>query len=252
MVLSLSWLHCKTERPPTGGFFISKARKMRTIVYIDGFNFYFGVLRNTPYKWLDIVDLVKHICYVQNPSIEIITVKFFTAPVITRVATKGDNALHSQNTYHKALLNRHPEVIEIIKGYYLLEKGNPPRHKNPVDKLDRVEIWKLEEKQTDVNIALHLYRDAVLSNCEHSVLVSSDSDLEPALAFLKQDYPNHYLGLILPRRESKIENRRPPNAGLSKFAHWTRSYILDQELENFQLPIKVPTKKKPAIKPDYW
>ena len=63
---------------------------MRTIVYIDGFNFYFGVLRNTGHKWLDIVSLVKHICHVQNSQIELIAVKFFTAPVITRVATKGD------------------------------------------------------------------------------------------------------------------------------------------------------------------
>ena len=75
---------------------------MRTIVYIDGFNFYFGVLRNTPYKWLDITSLVKHICRVQNPSIEITTVKFFTAPVITRLATKGDQAGQSQNTYQGA------------------------------------------------------------------------------------------------------------------------------------------------------
>ena len=71
---------------------------MRTIVYIDGFNFYFGVLRNTPYKWLDLVGLVKHICRVQNPDIEIVTVKFFTAPVITRLATKGERAGQSQNS----------------------------------------------------------------------------------------------------------------------------------------------------------
>lgn len=225
---------------------------MRTIVYVDGFNFYFGVLRNTAYKWLDIVSLVKHVCHVQNPQIEVVAVKFFTAPVITRVATKGDKALHSQNTYHKALVNRHPEFIEIISGYYLLEKGNPPRYKNPVDKLDRVEIWKLEEKQTDVNIALHLYRDAVLKKCEQAVLVSSDSDLESALAYIKLDFPSHHIGLILPRREQKEKKRRPLNAGLSELADWTRSYILDEELEKFQLPDKVPTKKKPAIKPDYW
>ena len=26
----------------------------RTIVYVDGFNFYYGVLKNTRYKWLDL------------------------------------------------------------------------------------------------------------------------------------------------------------------------------------------------------
>ena len=224
---------------------------MRTIVYIDGYNFYFGVLKNTPYKWLDIVSLVKHICHVQNPKMDVVSVKFFTAPVIGRVATKGVKSLHSQDTYHRALLNSHPEIIEIINGYHLLEKGYLPRYKEPIDKQDRVEVWRLEEKQTDVNLALQLYRDAVLNNYEHAVLVSSDSDLVPALAFLKQDFPHYPVGLILPRRQS-IKIERPPNTSLSNLANWTRSYILNDELEKFQFAAKVPTKKKSTDKPDYW
>lgn len=225
---------------------------MRTIVYVDGFNFYFGVLRNTRYKWLDIVGLVKHICHVQNPSIEIAAVKFFTAPVITRLATRGNKAGQSQDTYHRALINKHHDTIQIINGYFVMEKGTPPRYKDPIDKQDRVDVWRLEEKQTDVNIALHLYRDAMLKNCEHAVLVSSDSDLVSAFKFIGQDFPEHHIGLILPRKQPTNEKSRPANAGLSSLANWTRSYILDEELEKFQLPEKVPTKKKPAIKPDYW
>lgn len=75
--------------------------------------------------------------------------------------------------------------------------------KTPVDKLDRIEVWKLEEKKTNVNIALHLYRDAILKNCEHAVLVSSASVLESALKFLGQYFPEHHIGLILPRRQPK-------------------------------------------------
>ncbi len=26
---------------------------MRTYIYIDGFNFYYGAVKDTPYKWLD-------------------------------------------------------------------------------------------------------------------------------------------------------------------------------------------------------
>ena len=33
--------------------------KQRTVVYVDGFNLYHGALRHTPYKWLDILSLVK-------------------------------------------------------------------------------------------------------------------------------------------------------------------------------------------------
>jgi hypothetical protein len=35
-------------------------------------------------------------------------------------------------------------------------------------------------------------------------------------------------------------------------AHWVRRYIKDEELEKSQLPINVPTKKKPASKPAHW
>jgi hypothetical protein len=82
--------------------------------------------------------------------------------------------------------------------------------------------------------------------------VSSDSDLIPALAFLRQDFPDYPIGLILPRRESNETKQRPPNSNLSDLVNWTRSYIRNDELQKFQLPDKVPTKKKPAVKPDYW
>ena len=41
---------------------------MRTYVYIDGFNFYYGAVKETPYKWLDFKSLLqkllpKHLNY---------------------------------------------------------------------------------------------------------------------------------------------------------------------------------------------
>ncbi len=194
----------------------------------------------------------EHICHIQNPGIEVKAVKFFTAPVITRVATRGEKAQQAQDAYHKALISSNPDILEIINGYHILEKGFLPSYKKPIDKTDRVEVWRLEEKQTDVNIALHLYRDAVKQKCEQLVLVSSDSDLEPPLRFLKQDFSDLRLGLILPRKQPTEQKHRPPNASLSKHTDWTRSYILENELKQFQFPDKVPTRKKPAVKPDYW
>ena len=40
--------------------------KKRTIVYIDGFNLYYGLLRFTSYKWLDIVAFAKSL--LPNPE----------------------------------------------------------------------------------------------------------------------------------------------------------------------------------------
>jgi hypothetical protein len=54
---------------------------MRTSVYIDGFNFYYLALRNTPYKWLDYLALCKSLLGAHH---QILNVKYFTAQVSGR------------------------------------------------------------------------------------------------------------------------------------------------------------------------
>lgn len=80
---------------------------------------------------------------------------------------------------------------------------------------NQVAIWQLEEKETDVNIALGMYRTACRSDqlkIEQIVLVSGDTDLGPALAAIRQDFPNIRLGVILPHRlEDKELVRNPPS-----------------------------------------
>ncbi len=65
-----------------------------------------------------------------------------------------------------------------------------PRYQEPLDKTDRVSVWRLEEKQTDVNIALHLYDDVVQGKVEQVVLVSNDSDPVPAFQFARRAAPS--------------------------------------------------------------
>jgi len=67
---------------------------------------------------------------------------------LTRVSSRGDKALQTQNVYHKALTVSYPDMLYIINGYYILEKGYPPRYNKPIVKEDRVAVWRLEEKQT--------------------------------------------------------------------------------------------------------
>ena len=49
----------------------------RTIVYVDGFNFYYGVLKNTRYKWLDL----ERFFTLLRPHDDIQAIKYFTALV---------------------------------------------------------------------------------------------------------------------------------------------------------------------------
>jgi uncharacterized LabA/DUF88 family protein len=226
---------------------------MDTVVYIDGYNLFYGRLRNSPYKWLDIVKLFDHIIKIQTPSSTLVKVKYFTAPVKANFASHGRDAVTAQNNYHRALQTLYPELLEIINGYHTVEKGSPPRYSKPIDKDDRVDVWKFEEKQTDVNIALAMYKDALTPSIQHQVLVSSDSDLEPALKLIKADMPSIQQGIIFPRRKPVQGSKgRSVNQSLSQYADWNRSYILDSECQLAQLKEIVPTQKKAISKPEYW
>ncbi len=55
--------------------------KKRTIVYVDGFNLYYGSLRKTIYKWLDLRAFFSNLLGKQHNITEI---KYFTAHVFAR------------------------------------------------------------------------------------------------------------------------------------------------------------------------
>ena len=67
-----------------------KENKMskKVSVFFDGYNFYYGAVKGTPYKWLDPVLLVKAMLREDN---EIVSFRYFTARVnshpITRFGT---------------------------------------------------------------------------------------------------------------------------------------------------------------------
>ncbi|MGM0594796.1 MAG: NYN domain-containing protein [Pseudomonadota bacterium] len=228
---------------------------MKTIIYVDGYNLFYGCLKHSRHKWLDLHTLFAgHILKAQCPDAALVSIKYFTAPIKTKVASQGNQALAAQQSYHRALELLYPDQIEIIHGYYSLEKAKLLAHKQPPDKAHRVDVWKLEEKQTDVNIALTAYRDAITGRAEQLVFVSNDTDIEPALMAIREDLGDtRKLGVVIPMRKPHGNTtRRPANQRLSDRADWTRSHITDEELANSQLPEKIPTRKKPIIKPAYW
>ena len=48
---------------------------MKVNLYIDGFNLYYGMLKGTPYKWLD---LEKFADTIVASDIEVVAIKYFT------------------------------------------------------------------------------------------------------------------------------------------------------------------------------
>lgn len=70
---------------------------MVTIAYVDGFNLYYGALRGSPHKWLDLEALSRRLL----PKDEIRLVRYFTA----RITARPDDPQQAQRqeTYLRAL-----------------------------------------------------------------------------------------------------------------------------------------------------
>jgi len=227
----------------------------RTVIYIDGYNLYYSRLKRTPYKWLDIAALFRdRILLQQDPGAEVVAIKYFTAPVKASYARHGEASVQAQTQYHRALQAHHPGLIQIINGFHIFEPTSLPSYQVDVDpsKSSVARVWMIEEKQTDVNIALHVYRDAVRGACDQLVICSNDSDMEPALRMIREDAPTLVVGLVMPLLEKNRVQGKVPNKRLTSLAHWVRHYIRDDELAQSQLPQNVPTRKKPASKPGHW
>lgn len=229
---------------------------MRTACFVDGYNLFYGLLAGTQYKWLDLPALLAHIIRVENPDNTLDAVSFFTSGVKPSLATRGIASKEAQDTYIRALIAR---GVTVFYGRHQLESGKAPRFidkDTPASRTDQVEIWKLEEKETDVHIAISMYRLAARQatlppeqRIQQLVLVSADTDMTPALRALHEDFPELHLGVILPHREG-IQRTVP--GSLKQYANWMRHLVTNVELAEHQFPLRIPTRKKPIDKPDYW
>lgn len=220
---------------------------MRTHVYVDGYNLYYGRLQGTPYKWLDIASLCRLLAERQDPASNVTRVLYFTSPVLARLATHGDESVRSQNSYLRALAAM---GVEIVLGRHQLAHGFAPRYDAGVQpsRKESVPIWQLDEKETDTRIALSLYRDTLRLQPQQVVLISGDTDHVPVLEALREDF-HLSIGLVLPRRP---DGARPPPRAMPALADWTLANIPDADLSRCQLPYRVSTGRTPACKPVYW
>ena len=205
----------------------------RSIVYVDGFNLYYGMVKNTKWKWLDL----QRFFTLLRQDDDIQTIKYFTALI------DGSHRAH-QETYLLAL-NTLPK-IEIIFGKFKTRQVQC-RVKNCTFRGSRF-FQMPEEKRTDVNIALHILTDAVFDRCERFVIVSGDSDLVPAAAAAREVAPDKeiivYVPAVTPIRGAAVELRSVADK------HRTLPRSL---LPRTQLPPKVPDGRGGWIlKPATW
>jgi uncharacterized LabA/DUF88 family protein len=146
-------------------------------VYIDGFNLYYGAVKGSPYKWLDLAAL----CNRMLPNDTIQSIEYFTAIVSAR---PYDLDLPTrQQVYLRAL--RTISNLTICYGSFLTHSCRMVLTGS--DPVKKVWVEKTEEKGSDVNIATHLLHDAYQRKFEVAVLVTNDSDLVEPVRVVRRE-----------------------------------------------------------------
>ena len=219
---------------------------MRTQIYVDGLNFYYGCLQGTEFKWLDLVELFSVILPAEY---DIQKVNYFTAKVLPRNGNPG--VCHRQNAYLRALEAQHPDKISIHYGYFS-ENNKFLRLKAPPHK--KVEVIVTEEKRSDVSLSTHLLNDAWLDKYDCAVLVSNDNDMAEALKLIRQYHPEKQLWLIKPKKSQYSGKLQGPIEEQVNGKKFIRA-IYRSALKKSLLPDPVRPKKPistPISKPASW
>ena len=193
------------------------AAPRRAVVYIDGFNFYYGVLKNTPYKWLDL----QRFFTLLRPHDDIQAIKFFTSLV-----NPGSHRVRQEALLEA--LRAHAPLVTVIHGRFKMKQVACPN-------CSGLGLTVPEEKRTDVNIGIHMVDDAYQQRCDHEIVVSGDSDLVPAVKMVRQRFPNIKTTVYVPART----RQRGMAAELRSAAHDARSLPLTL-LPKTQLPPRIP------------
>ena len=150
---------------------------MKTNVYVDGFNVYYGAVKDTPYKWLDLAKL----CATLFPKNQISRIRYFTALVDARPPDPQQPV--RQQTYIRAL-----ETIPNLSVHYGQFRTRPVRMRlaSPLPLGPKTaEVLKTEEKGSDVNLASYLLLDAFQGDCDTAIIFSNDADLKTPIEIAK-------------------------------------------------------------------
>ena len=149
-------------------------------VYIDSFNLYYGCLKNTPYKWLDVGKLSSLLA---PKAFQVNRIRFFTARV---TGVTDPDAPTRQDIFLRAV--RTVPNLSIFYGHFLTNKVMMPLAERPSAGPKFVRVIKTEEKGSDVNLASYLLLDAFNKDCEAALIVSNDSDLLEPIRIARRSF----------------------------------------------------------------
>lgn len=170
----------------------------RTFVYIDGFNLFYGALKDQPNKrWLDIKQLIESILPSNPKQNDIQRIKYFSAKITSRA--NHPRQVKNQETYLKALGTI--PILDIILGRYDTHIIKAKLETPLPDGTAFVNVFKTEEKGSDVNLATHLLHDAHSNAFDTAIVVTNDSDLALPIEFITANL-HKKVGIISPYKNS--------------------------------------------------
>jgi NYN domain len=216
----------------------------RTIVYIDGFNLYYRALKGTAHKWLDIAAMSRAAL---PATCQIEAINYYTAHISGRVDPEAPKRQHA---YLRAIATL-PKVAVHYGNFLVNQKWaglvQPPEFRPqvtlPASPTPEVAyVWKTEEKGSDVNLGVHLVRDAFKGRFDLAAVLTNDTDLVEPIRIVTQE-----LGLPV----TLLTPSAQPAVSLTNVAtsvRHIRPYVGPCQLPNLVL---VPG-KRPIAKPARW
>lgn len=173
----------------------------RSGLYVDGLNFYYGALRGTSFKWLNL----ERFANLLLPHDQVVIIRYFTARVMARkddprlpmrqqvylraLQTLGTVSIHegrfTSRVKSRALADTRFSPRELFNPHFrpkrLFDLMWRDKVRRRTDAITRARVVIEEEKGSDVNLGVHLVNDAAHHLIDKAIVVSNDSDLTEAI-----------------------------------------------------------------------
>ncbi|WP_103615282.1 NYN domain-containing protein [Campylobacter concisus] len=154
---------------------------MRTNAYIDGFNLYHSILdlHDNKLKWLNL----RALCERFLRQDDILNDVYFFSAYLT----------HNQDKF-----SRHQNYVKALQSVGVTPIMGKFKKKYPKCKLCHRQYQTYEEKESDINIAITLLRDAFLDDFDKAFLITADTDLVSTIKMIKGVFPQKRIILLTP------------------------------------------------------
>lgn len=199
-------------------------KSKRTIVYIDGYNLYHAIddLKDDSLKWLNLYKLANSMLREGEHLHQVI---YFSA-----FATHYPGAYKRHRQYVAALKE---ENVKVVMGQF--------KKKFPKCNVCQARYATHEEKETDVNIAIHLVRDTLQDSFDRAIVVSADTDMKSAIQMARVLSATKLIDVVSPPGRGKYAKQLGPlfeiTRGRIKACRLEERYYRDGKLIS-EMPVK--------------